>query len=439
MYQAQEASKANRNELIRSYGFIEQVSTNENFLKEALEIAARVCNTEKAYISLFDENNQYIVAQHNSKLKTIPVQDTVCQHTIKSDDILIIDDVKNDERTSCLPSFGEDDFQFYAGVPLISNDKVRIGAVCIFDKDTKVLNDNQKAVLKLLSKQIVKQLDNQRSLIKLIKNINTNFKPSACSDLFCLQSELEHLQNEVVEQNQVITVQKQDLEASNKELSNFANMVAHDVRSPLMTVGNFVYLLENELKKNQNDNTQSYIDNIKKAIGNIDELTVGLLEYAKSDSSKRNHASLDLKAVFETVRLNLADKINTSKAVVVTPSESFKVSGNKVQLIQLFQNLIGNALKYQNGQVVPQVEVKVEEREDHFKIAVIDNGIGIPKKQMSQIFKPFERAHADGKYKGAGIGLATCDKIVENHGSAFVVSSEVNKGSSFGFTLQKGT
>lgn len=187
-----------RNKLIKSYGFVEQITSNENFLKESLELAAKITSSDIAYISLLDDQKQYILSQSNSLLSTIKVEEAICQYTIKEKYVLEIENTKTDYRTKNLPIVKENNIAFYAGSPLINDENCKIGALCVMDNQSKKLTKNQVETLALIGKQVVNTLDQQRSLIRLIKKINTNFKPAACADLNCLTAELNHLQTEVV-------------------------------------------------------------------------------------------------------------------------------------------------------------------------------------------------------------------------------------------------
>ena len=334
-------------ELIQSYGFVEQISSNENFLQESLELASRISGARIAYISLLDGEKQYILSQHGSELKTINVEESICQFTIKEDEILVIDNTKEHPLTKELPQVAkENGIAFYAGCPLTNSNNIKIGALCVMDTKANTLNQTQKDTLEVLARQVMTTLDNQRSMIKLIKKINSNFRPAACADFNCLHGELDHLQEEVVVQNKLIKDQKQSLENSNSELLNFANMVAHDVRAPLRTINGFISLHEKELQKSNIDFNNEYLSFIKQATINLDELTNDLLNYAKSGADSVKNEKISLKEILQTVTLNLTESINSSNAVMLFPKDDFFIHGKKLQMIQLFQNLISNGLKY---------------------------------------------------------------------------------------------
>ncbi len=434
----QPVKKIDRKALIQSYGFVEQLSSNKNFLKDSLELASRITGTKMAYISLLDDKNQYILSQHGSELTTILVEDSICQFTIQQDDILVIERTRENKLTNCLPQVTkEKGIKFYAGCPLINANNIKVGALCVMDHENKTLTENQQDTLMVLGKQVMTTLDNQRGLIKLIKKINTNFRPAACADFNCLQGELAHLQDEVVAQNNLINEQKLAVEDVNKALLNFANMVAHDVRAPLRTINSFIRLHAKELENSAVAYNHEYIDFIKQATTNLDNLTKGLLQYAKSGGDSISNEDLNLSQILQTVKLHLTESIHTANAIIELPEDNFFITGKKLQLIQLFQNLIINGLKYQNGEVTPYIKIEAKTVGNYIRVAVIDNGIGISSDNIKKIFEPFTRLHTSTEYSGSGIGLATCQKIIEDMGSKFQVTSELGKGSRFTFDLPK--
>lgn len=432
-------NKINRKELIKSYGFVEKITSNQSFLQGALELATRITGAKIAYISLLDDEHQFILSQHGAKLETIEIQDSICQFTIKSDKTLVIENAQNNKLTECLPQVNkEEGISFYAGCPLSNSEDVRIGALCVMDTEAKSLSQTQQDTLEVLAKQIMTTLDNQRNLIKLIKKINTNFKPAACTDLNCLQGELNHLQDEVVAQNKLIKDQKIALEDANKKLTSFANMVAHDVRAPLRTIRSFIKIHERDLQRKCSESyDKENLDFIKQAAVNLDELTTDLLDYAKSDNDSIRNQKLSLHQILKTVTFNLTETINATNAEIIFPESDFFINGKKLRLIQLFQNLISNGLKYQSGEKLPCITVQATEVGEKIHISIIDNGIGIEQEYLKKIFEPFRRLHTAEEYGGSGIGLATCKKIIDKLGSEFSVSSEVGSGSNFTFDLPK--
>ncbi len=426
-----------RNELIKSYGFVEQISSNDNYLKEVLELALRVCEVPIAYISLLDDQRQYISSQSGIRIKTMDVNKSICQLTIQSDDLLEIEDTRIYPGVKDLPMVKEESngIVFYVGVPLCNAQNITIGALCVMDYTSKKLTLLQKDCLKILAKQVINTLDSQKELIKLIKKINSNFKPAACADINCLQGELAHLQEEVVFQNQEIDEQKRALTASNEKLTEFAHVVAHDVKAPLRTIGSFTNLIEKSLNGSSTPHQQECFNFIRKAVTNLDEMTTDLLAFAEVNNTPKEMTALSLLKVLEDVSLILLDTINEKKAVINLPQIDFQVAGHKIQYIQLFQNLISNGIKYQSDNNIPIITIQTTKEEDKVLITVTDNGIGISEEDLQLIFKPFKRLHTRDKFNGSGIGLATCNKIIESLDSKFNVTSQLGKGTTFSFHL----
>lgn len=429
--------KIDRNKLIKSYGFVEQVSSNENFLKELLDLSVRVCEVPIAYISLLDEEKQYILSQSGIRIKTMNVNESICQLTIHSDSILEIEDTRAYPRVKDLPMVRKEEGKivFYAGIPLVNADDITIGALCVMDFSTKKLTLLQKDCLRMLAKQIINTLDSQRELIKLIKNINSNFKPAVCSGINCLQGELAHLQEEVILQKQEIENQKKILTTSNKELTDFAHVLAHDVKAPLRTIGSFAKLIEKSLNGSCTTHQKECLGFIKKAVVSLDEMTTDLLSFAEVDKTVKKPTVFSFNAILEEVCLILLDTINEKKASINLPKEDFRIKGHKVQYIQLFQNLLSNGIKYQPENNTPILTIETVKEGEKVLVSVIDNGIGILEEDLQLIFKPFKRLHSRDQYNGSGIGLATCTKILESLQSEFNVTSQIGKGTIFSFHL----
>jgi light-regulated signal transduction histidine kinase (bacteriophytochrome) len=167
-----------------------------------------------------------------------------------------------------------------------------------------------------------------------------------------------------------------------------------------------------------------------------------LLTYSRVGTQGQELVPTDTGKVFGAACANLRRAIEESGAEVVSPEELPVVMGDQTQLVQLFQNLIANAIKFSREGVRPRVEVGAQRRsEEEWLFRVRDNGIGVEPQYAERIFRIFQRLHGKGEYTGTGIGLAVCKKIVERHGGRIWVDSEVGEGTIFYFTLrpsQKG-
>ena len=430
--------KVDRDELIKSYGIQEQLLSNQNLFREILETVAAVCQCSRAYITLQGETELHFVSQRGKKLDAIPVEESLCQFTVESEDICIISDTSKIQNLSPLL----EDCKFYAGYPLVNKDNIVVGCLCMTNEKELQLEEHQIKVLKTLSSHIMKTMDSQRGLIALIKKMNTNFKPSACSDLNCLQGELAHLQTEVVSQKDALTTTTEALKKSNERFERFAHVVAHDFKAPLRTIISFNQLVKNKLSQldsvSENAGVSDYIEHIQTAGHHLNKLVNSVLDFSEVKTSEIALTPMSLHEILETVLLNLHAEIEGKQAIVDIPEYDIIVNGHKQQLVQLLQNLIENSLKYQADGNIPQININVTSNAQKHILQIQDNGIGMEKEHIATIFEPFKRLNSSSKYQGSGIGLATCHAILDNHDSAISVESQVGKGTKITFSLPKG-
>jgi PAS domain S-box-containing protein len=224
----------------------------------------------------------------------------------------------------------------------------------------------------------------------------------------------------------------EELEQSNRELDNFASIAAHDLGAPLRAVSGFAGLLQKRYKEKLDADADLYISYIVEGAERMNHLINDLLQYARVGTSLKPLVPVDVNVIIEKTLANLAFEIQESNAVItVDPLPA--VSADSTQLIQLFQNLVGNAIKYRSN--TPRIHISAERKNGEWLFLVSDNGIGIDPRQFDRIFQLFQRLHAIDEYSGTGIGLATCKKIVERLGGRIWVESMPGEGSTFFFTL----
>lgn len=240
-----------------------------------------------------------------------------------------------------------------------------------------------------------------------------------------------------------ITDRKCEWEAitrSHTELSQFAHSVAHDLRSPLRTLSSYTELLlrriPSELKTDEN--TCAYIQFIRMGLSNMEELISSLLSYATATQAEPQRKSgVQVQDVLDAAIANLRDAIEAIPAQV-TSDPLPEVKGYQMQLVQVFQNLLSNAIKYRRAEEPLRIHVGVRDAGSDWQFFVEDNGVGIPPEYHERIFVPLYRLHGPAT-PGSGIGLATCRRVIENHGGRIWVESEVGRGSTFFFTMPKQT
>ncbi|MFW5867567.1 MAG: sensor histidine kinase [Armatimonadota bacterium] len=221
----------------------------------------------------------------------------------------------------------------------------------------------------------------------------------------------------------------QELARSNRELETFAYVVSHDLQEPLRMVQSYVQLLERRHSEELDETAREFIDFAVDGTMRMQGMIEDLLRYSRVDSRGGSFDEVDLDGVLDDVRANLAASVEETGATVEY-EDLPEIRADRSQMVQLFQNLVGNAIKF-HGDEPPEVRITAESRNGSYVIAVKDNGIGIPEDQRERIFAIFQRLHRPEAYPGTGIGLSICKKIVERHGGSIRVESVPGEGSTF--------
>jgi PAS domain S-box-containing protein len=224
-----------------------------------------------------------------------------------------------------------------------------------------------------------------------------------------------------------------ELKRSNTELEQFAFIASHDLKSPLLTISSFASLLKKQYDDKLDKKSHEYIDFIVNSTNRMENLITGLLTYSRIGISSSQLQPIDVNKIFVRAIANLTLDIEKNGAKITHDSLP-TVFGDDTQLEQLLQNLIGNSIKY-HSQESPRVHISAKQKDGNWVFSVKDNGIGISSENREKIFDMFH-CLSRGKYKGTGIGLAICKKIVELHGGKIWVESKPRKGSVFYFTIR---
>jgi signal transduction histidine kinase len=224
-----------------------------------------------------------------------------------------------------------------------------------------------------------------------------------------------------------------NLQRSNTDLQQFANVASHDLFEPLRMVSSYLQLLERRYAGQLDPQGHEFVTFAIEGAQRMEALILDLLAYSRVEIRGRSFEPTDCEQVLEAALANLKVAVEESRATV-THEPLPTVMGDRVQLTQLFQNLIGNAIKF-HGTRPTRMKVQVEGRDQEWRFIIRDNGIGIDPKDFERIFVIFQRLHNRQEYAGTGMGLAICKKIVERHGGRIWVESVPGQGSSFFFTL----
>ncbi len=226
-----------------------------------------------------------------------------------------------------------------------------------------------------------------------------------------------------------------ELQRSNEDLQQFAYVCSHDLQEPLRVISNYSQLLARRYSDKLDQDANDFIEFTVDATRRMQELINDLLLYSRVDTKGKEFVRTACSEIVAIALANLRVSISESSAVV-NCAELPVISADRSQLLQVFQNLIGNAIKFRSENV-PAVTVSAEDAGKNWLFSVNDNGLGFDMKYGERIFVIFQRLHTKEMYPGSGIGLAVCKKIIERHGGSIWAESEPGKGTKFSFTLPK--
>lgn len=232
---------------------------------------------------------------------------------------------------------------------------------------------------------------------------------------------------------EALKLANEELARSNAELEQFAYVAAHDLQEPLRMVSSYVQLLAKRYKGQLDADADDFIGYAVDGAQRMQRLINDLLAFSRVGSRGQAQVETSAGAIVEQVREQLRIAIDESGTELVV-GDLPTVIADPTQLAQLFQNLIGNAIKF-HGPQPPEVRVEARAAEGEWLFTVADNGIGIQPQYADRIFAVFQRLHSTQEYPGTGIGLAICKRIVERHGGRIWLESELGRGSTFQFTL----
>lgn len=247
----------------------------------------------------------------------------------------------------------------------------------------------------------------------------------------------ERTQSEAIKKqlNENLEKRAVELQASNSELQRFAYVASHDLQEPLRMVTSFLQLLNKKLAGTLDEKSKTYIDYAVDGAERMKNLIHDLLEYSRVGSMEFKITEVDCNEIMKTLNSFYSLALKEANAILdIKPLPVIKAV--KPQILQLFQNLVDNALKY-NESRPPEIEVGYSEEPTAYQFYVKDNGIGIDPKYFDKIFVVFQRLHNKSEYSGTGIGMSICKKIVSQHGGRIWVESEPGEGTTFYFTIPK--
>lgn len=278
-----------------------------------------------------------------------------------------------------------------------------------------------------------------RGVLTLVRKDGSKFPAEVSSTIFTdamgneqtaiLVRDITERQQAEVERAQLLAA----LQCANNELQHFASMVSHDLQEPLRTVAGYIQLLARRYQGKLDTKADEYIAQAVDGAQRMQQMITDLLAYARVGEQATAFTAVECEELLARVLRDLQLTIADSGAVI-THDPLPILRGNATQLYQVFQNLIGNALKFR-GAAVPRVHIAARREGTGWAFSIRDNGSGIDPKHTGRLFQVFQRAHSGTEYPGTGMGLAICKKIVERHGGRIWVESVPGRGTTFFFTL----
>lgn len=254
-------------------------------------------------------------------------------------------------------------------------------------------------------------------------------------NLITVEENREELNSALIKTNHELQETNKRLSEKNKELEQIVYITSHDLQEPLRTVSTISGMFVKKYANNFDEKGKKYITYLEEGVSRMQSLVKSLMDHSRLNK-EFTRVPINLNKLIPKVEEDFFFKIKESKTKIIYDSLP-KIKGNKNFIRQLFQNLISNSIKYSKKDTSPIIHITYTEDEKYWQFSVSDNGIGIEEKYTNEVFKIFKRLHTLDKYPGLGIGLAHCKKIIEVHKGEIWVTSEVNKGTTFHFTIQK--
>ncbi|MFC5675993.1 sensor histidine kinase [Aeromicrobium endophyticum] len=372
-------------------------------LQSLVDLIAQICDVPHAAINLISSTAQHQIVAAGFEPSVCARDDSMCAIVMGAPDAIVVADASVDERFKHNPFVtGEiGSVRFYASAPIITPDGVPIGRLCVFDLVPRELSPVQRQALGVMASQVMDLLE-------------LRFRSQA------LEESLQEL-----------TRAQENLRRSNEHLSQFADQVSHDLRTPLTAILVNAELLATEPVIEGDADVAQMVEAVEQAGHRMDAMIQQMLSFAQQGGRPRN-ADVDLAHVLDLVLKDVAPLSQRSEAQIVV-GELPRVVGDADLIYSVLLNLMTNAIKFARPNQRPEVTVRAERRDRHWRIRVDDNGIGVAEDRRESMFEIFTRDDHDRI--GHGIGLATARRIVEAHDGTIGMDASPSGGTSVWFDL----
>lgn len=412
MIEAQKpANEQERQSALDLYSILD--TSSEEAFDDLTQIASRVCRTPIALVSLVDKERQWFKSKVGIDATETPRRVAFCAHAIlEPTSVLVVPDPRDDIRFADNPLVtSEPKIRFYAGAPLVDPDGHALGTLCVIDRQPRQLDNDQIETLRALARQVIGQMELRKKYFELRE----------------LAAGLERSKNE--------------LERRNAEINSFYHTLAHELKTPLTAVREFVSIVMDRIAGPIGEEQHQYLATAKVCCDQIRTHIDDLLDMTRLETGK---LALEPRrsSIARTISLVVASTLSTATEQQLSLSEQMlselpPVLIDERRIAQVLANLIGNAIKFTppGGHIV--VSAQYVPNENVVKVAVSDTGVGIEPQHRERIFdRLYQVKTDDATIKGGlGIGLSLCREIVRLHGGSIDVESEPGKGAKFIFSV----
>ena len=379
-------SERRRLSALREYQIMDTLE--EQDFEEITAIAAEICGTPISLITLVDDQRQWFKSHLGLSTRETPREQAFCAHAInRPSELMIVNNPTEDARFHNNPLVtGNPHIRFYAGAPLVNSEGHALGTLCVIDQKPHTLTDRQQQTLRALANQAMAQIELRRKV--------------------------------------------KELKEANEDLSEYAHIASHDLKSPINTLDSLIRLFSDSYSDQLDEEGLKLIGMMSDRVNHLRKLTEGILNYSIPERAEAQRTWIDLGAVLRQV----AEAVRADERVNIQLQASYpQLLIDETHARQIFQNLLSNAIKYNDSK---EIIVSVTDQagdDSYWDFAVTDNGRGIEEQYLSHIFKPFETLRTADRYgeAGTGIGLATVRKLVERNGGTVQITSTVGQGSQF--------
>ncbi len=386
------AQDLTRRQAIAEYQILDQPP--EPDLLGLVQLAATVCGVPTAVINIIDDRSQHQIAAIGIQASTCSREDSMCAAVLQNPGLVVVPDARDDDRFANNPFVTGviGNTRFYASSPLITPQGVPIGTICIFDEQTGDLTPERRDSLNLIAHQVI----------------------------------------DVLELRRIAT----ELNRSNEQLERFAAQVSHDLKNPLMAVSGFIELAADSPEMADAPQATESLARAESAATRMGTMIGDLLDYARAGGARPRQDDVDVQHIVRAVVDDLSPAIAAAGARIEVDA-AIRLTGDATLLRALVQNLVANAIKFTSASgIQPHIVVAAETLVGGWRLSVDDNGPGVAPEDRERVFGLMDRGASDD-VPGLGIGLSTCQRIVEAHGGSIGIGESALGGANVWVVLPR--